>query len=70
MRVGEYGALTNSTDITNLLVDDLRIAMENTGGDASWLNGNNKQGSISIYNMFISGLLNSTQNENKWCCSA
>ena len=35
VRVDEYGALANSTDITNLLVDDFKISMENTGGDSS-----------------------------------
>ena len=43
MRVDEDGALVNSTYFTNLLVDDFIIAMENTGGDASWLNGNTQQ---------------------------
>ena len=30
----EDGALEKSTDVTNLLVDDFRTAMENNGGDA------------------------------------
>ena len=41
VRVDEDGALVISTEVTNLLVDDFIIYMENTGGDASWLNGNN-----------------------------
>ena len=41
LRVDEYGALENSTDITNLLVDALKISMETTGGDASFINVNN-----------------------------
>ena len=41
MRVDEYDPLAKSTDVTNLLVDDFNISMENTGGDASWLNVKN-----------------------------
>ena len=41
VRVDEYGALEKSIDVTNLLVDDFRISMENTGGDASWIKVNN-----------------------------
>ena len=33
VRVDEYGALENSTDVTNLLFDDFNIYMETTGGD-------------------------------------
>ena len=36
------GALEKSADVTNLLVDDFIIAMETTGFDASWINGNNE----------------------------
>ena len=36
VRVYEDGALEKSTDVTNLLVDEFKISMENTGGDASW----------------------------------
>ena len=39
--VDEYVDLSNSTDITNLLVDPFKISMETTGGDASCINGNN-----------------------------
>ena len=38
----EYGALEISTDFTNLLVDELNISMETTGGNASWINGKKK----------------------------
>ena len=38
MILDEDGALANSTDVTNLLVDDFRVS---TDGDASWINGNN-----------------------------
>ena len=41
MIFAEDGALEKSTDVTNLLVDDFRISMETTGGDASWINVNN-----------------------------
>ena len=68
MRFEEDIALENSTDVTNLLVDDFRIAMENNGGDASCLNGNNERHNISIHNMVKSGLLDIIQNGNKWCC--
>ena len=70
MKVYEDGELEKSTDITNLLVDDFRISMETTGGDASWLNVNNKIHNISIHNMVISSLIESNQHENKCCCSA
>ena len=38
VRVNEDGALANSTVVTNLLVDKFSTAMENTGGDALWIN--------------------------------
>ena len=41
VRVDEYGALDNSTDATNLLVDEFKIYMESTGGDVSYINKNN-----------------------------
>ena len=44
--------------------------METTGGDASWINGNNERHNRSIHNMVISYLLDSNQHENKWCCEA
>ena len=37
----------------NLLVDELNIQMENTGGYAFWTNGNNEIHNISIHNMVI-----------------
>ena len=42
MSVDEDGTLEISTDVTNLLVDDLSIYVENTGGNTSWINGNNE----------------------------
>ena len=44
--------------------------METTGGDASWLNKKHIINNISINNMVISGLLDSNQHANKWCCLA
>ena len=41
VRVDDNGALENSTDITNLLVDKFNISMETTGDDASCLNEKN-----------------------------
>ena len=41
VRVDEDSALSNSTDVTNLLIDKFKTSSETTGGDASWLNGNN-----------------------------
>ena len=38
MRFDEYGALEKSTYITCLLVDEITIDLETTGGDVSWLN--------------------------------
>ena len=39
--VDEYGALENSTDVTNLLVEEFNISMENTGDGLYWFNVNN-----------------------------
>ena len=43
--------------------------MENTGGNASWLNVNNERNNIVIHNMVIVGLTDSNKHENKWCCT-
>ena len=48
IRVDGDIALENSTDVTNLLVDDFKISMETTGGDVSWLNGKNERHNRSI----------------------
>ena len=61
MRVDEDGALENSTDVTNLLVDDFNISMETTGGDASWLNKKYERHYITIHNIVRSGLLGGKQ---------
>ena len=39
--VDEYGALENSRDFTNLIVEEFKTFMETTGGDAYWINGKN-----------------------------
>ena len=70
IRVDEDSALENSTDVTNLIVDELKISMETTGDDASWLNGNNEIHTRSIHNMLRTGLLESNHNEKKWWCEA
>ena len=44
--------------------------METTGGDASWINGNNERQNRSIHNMLIADLLGSNHNENKLFCAA
>ena len=41
IRVGENGAFKNSTDVTNLLIEEFKISMESTGGDASCINRKN-----------------------------
>ena len=63
MRFDEDGALTNSIDANNLIVDDFSISMETTGGDTSCLNVNNERHNIIIHTMVISGLLDINQNE-------
>ena len=46
-------SLATSIDVTNLLVDQFTISMENTGGDASSINGNNERHNRIIHNMEI-----------------
>ena len=41
IRVDEYGALEKSTDVNNLILEELKISKETTGGGAYWINGNN-----------------------------
>ena len=66
MIVDEDSALENSTDDTNLLIEEFKISMETTGGDASWINGNNKRHNRNIHNMVIAVNINSNQHSNKW----
>ena len=42
MRVDDDSTFANSSDVTNLLVDDFRTSMENTGRYASCLNEKNE----------------------------
>ena len=63
VRVDEYSALENSTDVTNLLDDEFKISMKNTGGDAYWINGKNEIHKKSIHNMVREGLLDNNHNE-------
>ena len=44
--------------------------MENTGGDASWVNRKNERHNRSINNMVWSGFIDSNQHANKWFCAA
>ena len=44
--------------------------MENTGGDAYWLNGENERQNRRIHNMVREWLLDSNKNANKLCCAA
>ena len=61
MRVDKDGALSKSTDVTNLLVDDFSISIKTSGGGVAWLNKKNERRNKNIYNMFIAGLLDSNQ---------
>ena len=70
VRVDEYSALVNSTYVTNLLVDEFKISMENTGGDEYWINGKKKIHNRRTHNMVRLGLLDIKQYENKWCCAS
>ena len=58
-------SLENSTDVTNLLVDDFKMSMETTGGNALWTNGNNERHNRSIHNMVRSGLHDIIQHEKR-----
>ena len=68
--VDKDSALSNSTDVTNLLFDDFKISMETTGSDDSWINVNNERHNRRIHNMLIAGLLDINNHKNKSCCAA
>ena len=70
IRSDEDGALEKSKNVTNLLIEEFKMSMETTGGDESWINGNNERQNRSIHNMVISGLLYINQHAKKWCCAA
>ena len=69
MIVGEDVALEIPTDVTKILVYELSISMETTGGNASWINRDKERYKVSIQNMVRAGLLESNQEETKWCCA-
>ena len=62
--------MAKSTGLTNILGDDFRIYIKNNSCDASRINVNNERHGIIIHNMVRSGLLDSNQHENKWCCAS
>ena len=62
--------MDKSIDVTNLLIEEFKISMETTGGDASWMNGKNKIHNKSIHKMVKSGLLDKNQHAKKWFCAA
>ena len=64
-RVENDGAASNSTHFTNLVVDGISIAIENTGDDESWIYGNNERHNKIINNMVRSVLLDNNQHEKK-----
>ena len=66
----EDGTQKQSTDVTDLLVDEFNISLKTTGGDASWINGKNECHTRSIHNTFIAALLYSNQHENNVCSTA
>ena len=68
--VGDDGTLEISTDVTDLLVDDLNIALENTGLYASCIRGKNEVHNKIIHNTVRASFLEITQHENKMCCAA
>ena len=57
--VDEDSASSNSTDVTNLLIEELNISMETTGVDASCINSNNEKHNRIIQNMVRASLLDS-----------
>ena len=65
----EEGALEKSIYVTNLFVNCFRIAMETTGCDASWINGNNEQHNRNNHNIVIAGLIGSNQHEKCFCAA-
>ena len=65
----EDTALSNSTEVTNLLVDELKISMDTTCGDASWINGKNEIHNRSIHNMVKELFLKVISMTKKLCCA-
>ena len=65
MRFDKDSALENSTDVTNLIFDELSMVMETTGGDDSRLYGNNEWNNRKNHNIVREGLIDSNQHEKK-----
>ena len=61
VRADEDISLTKSTDVTNLTIDEFKISMYTTGGDASWLNRKNEIHNRSIHNMVIGVIIDSNK---------
>ena len=66
----EDWSLTNSTDITNILVNKFKTLMDTTGGCDSCLSVNKNHYSRIIHNVVIAVPLDINQGENKCCFSA
>ena len=58
--------MSNQTDATNLLVDELIIYKETTGYDASRINGNKKIHNRIIQKMVRSGIIDSNKHEKSF----
>jgi len=69
IRVDEDGALANSSEFTDFLVQK-SIAMETTGGHASFLNGKIERPHRTISQMVRAMLLNSGLPNKLWCYAA
>ena len=63
MRVNKDAALEKSTYVTNFIVDEFSISTENTGGEASRINGKNEINNRRIQNMVRVGILYINQHE-------
>ena len=59
----------NSIDVTNILVDEIMIDMENNGVDASKINENNERHNINIHRTIRAGHFDSNKHEI-WCFAA
>ena len=70
MIVDEDLSLESSKYITNLIVEKFRISLEDTVGDTSYLNGNNRRHNISIHNMVRACLILVDQYGKKRCCES
>ena len=69
MRFDKDGALEKLTDVTNLLVNEFKIAIETTDSDTSWLSGKNERQDIIIHNMVGAYIIDMNKHEKKVLCS-